>query len=152
MAHRARAPLVPIHNRDEIPAFASEADEAEFWSTHSFGPELLAEFTSPTAEEAPPTRRTRPITLRIDEELLARIQTLAVQQHKPYQRLMKEMLLAQLTAREQPSALNAERAALIDELVGVLRADIERVLPKAPAILRGQGVPSTLDSADASRV
>lgn len=138
MTQRARAPLVPVNSRDEIPAFASEADEAEFWSTHSFGPELLTEFTSPTAEEAPLTRRTRPITLRIDEELLARIQTLAVQEHKPYQRLMKEMLLDQLTAREQPSAVNAERAALIDELVEVLRADIERVLPRVPASLSGR--------------
>ena len=138
MAHRASAPLVSIHSRDEIPAFATEAEEAEFWSTHSFGPELLAEFTSPAAEEAPPTRRTRPITLRIDEELLERIQTLAVLEHKPYQRLMKEMLLTQLTAREQPSAPDAERAALIDELVGILRADIERVLPRVPASLFGR--------------
>jgi len=34
---------------------------------------------------------------------------LAIQQHKPYQRLMKEMLLASLTGGEQSSAPNAAR-------------------------------------------
>lgn len=33
--------LIPVNRLDEIPAFASEAEEAEFWSTHSFGESLL---------------------------------------------------------------------------------------------------------------
>jgi hypothetical protein len=135
MPRRAHSPLTPIDGREEIPAFSSEAEEADFWSTHSFGPDLLDEFTAPTDEEAPPARRTRPITVRLDEDVLARIKRLAAQQQKPYQRLMKEMLLVQLAHVERQSqpSLSEEQQAVLDELVRVLRADIARALPSLRA-------------------
>lgn len=37
--------LLEIHHWDEIPTFQSEAEEAEFWDTHSLGDELLAEMS-----------------------------------------------------------------------------------------------------------
>ena len=33
--------LVPVNSLDEIPSFANEDEEHEFWTTHSFGPGLL---------------------------------------------------------------------------------------------------------------
>jgi hypothetical protein len=36
--------LIPVNSWEEIPTFVSEAEEADFWDTHCFGPELLKQF------------------------------------------------------------------------------------------------------------
>ena len=41
MARRKQPVLQEIKSFEEIPAFASEDEEAAFWATHSFGPEIL---------------------------------------------------------------------------------------------------------------
>jgi hypothetical protein len=38
------ASLLPVNSRDEIPAFANEAEERAFWDTHCFGEEMLRGF------------------------------------------------------------------------------------------------------------
>jgi len=48
--------LKPIQRLEEIPPFASEAEEAEFWSTHSFG-EALLEQMKPLPQDVLPPRR-----------------------------------------------------------------------------------------------
>ncbi len=35
-----RKELIEVHSPEEIPEFASEKEEAEFWSTHSLGDEF----------------------------------------------------------------------------------------------------------------
>lgn len=53
--------LFPVNSLDEIPTFASEAEEAEYWSTHSFGDGLL-ELMQPVPfddDELPPPRPRR---------------------------------------------------------------------------------------------
>jgi hypothetical protein len=47
-----RRRLVAIHDWDEVPEFASEADEADWWGEHSLGEELLAEMR-PIREDDP---------------------------------------------------------------------------------------------------
>ena len=56
--------LHPIESFDEIPEFASEAEEAAFWSTHSLGEGLL-ELMQPVPfddDELPPPRARRRLT------------------------------------------------------------------------------------------
>ena len=50
-----------IFRLDDIPDFASEDEEADYWGTHTFCDEILAQFRPLTEEEAPrplPTRST----------------------------------------------------------------------------------------------
>jgi hypothetical protein len=42
MSKRTR--FVEVNSPDEIPDFASEDEEHEFWQTHSFGPGMLKDF------------------------------------------------------------------------------------------------------------
>ncbi|MBI2760464.1 MAG: hypothetical protein HYX51_03435 [Chloroflexi bacterium] len=49
---------IVIHSIEEVPQFASEAEEVEFWDTHESGPELWvgAEFHPDILAVLPPTR------------------------------------------------------------------------------------------------
>lgn len=47
--------LKEIHSWDEVPDFQSEAEEAEFWSNHCLGDEILTEMAS-MPEDIPPQR------------------------------------------------------------------------------------------------
>lgn len=42
--------LKEINSWDEVPDFATEAEEADFWGTHSFGPGLTAEAEAGTLQ------------------------------------------------------------------------------------------------------
>lgn len=56
MLKAKRAKLIEIHSIDEIPAQMSEDEEAEFWATHSLGPELLAKMEPVPDGILPPAR------------------------------------------------------------------------------------------------
>jgi len=96
-----RNSLIEIHREEEIPQFRTEAEEAEFWSTHSLGDELLR--TGPDEDPLlPPTRpRTSPIAVRFDQGTLLRLKTLARKRHKGYQTLLKEFVMERLYEEEK---------------------------------------------------
>jgi hypothetical protein len=50
--------LIPINDWSEVPEFASEAEEAEFWGTHGLGPALLDQM-GPLDDVLPPPRPRR---------------------------------------------------------------------------------------------
>ncbi len=50
--------LIPVESPDDIPDFANEDEEHEFWSTHSFGELLLAEM-GPLDDVLPPPQHRR---------------------------------------------------------------------------------------------
>lgn len=53
-------PMDIIHNPDEIPAFASEREEAEWWCTHDFSDEIWAQARrQPGPVWLPPVRQTQ---------------------------------------------------------------------------------------------
>ncbi len=85
-ANRPRSPvatLVELHNWAEIPQFSNEADEAEFWATHSLGEALLAGLEPPPPGLLPSARpRTSPVAVRCDQRTLLRLKTLARKRHK----------------------------------------------------------------------
>jgi hypothetical protein len=61
MSHENNRHLHVIESFDEVPEFASEAEEAEYWSTHSLGEKLL-EMMKPVPfddDELPPPRPRR---------------------------------------------------------------------------------------------
>ncbi|MHB1527363.1 MAG: CopG family antitoxin [Candidatus Dormibacteria bacterium] len=77
-----REPLV-IADLTEIPDFADEAEEAEFWATHQFSDALAAQAEPPPVGLLPsPRPRTVPIAVRFDSSTLARVKALAAQRHK----------------------------------------------------------------------
>lgn len=98
----ARKKLKEVESPEEIPAFRSEAEEAEFWGTHGLGEAFLRRMGPVPEGELPVARpRTRPVAIRFDEDLLRRLKALARKKGKGYQTLLKEFVLERLYEEEK---------------------------------------------------
>lgn len=105
-----RTTLVPVNNDAEVPAFANEDQEAEFWSTHELGPGLLTQMRpiEPNGEGIlPPAReeRTKPVPVRFDVDTLKRLRALAVRKGTGYQTLLKTFVTERLYEEEKREGL-----------------------------------------------
>ena len=100
--------MILLHSSDEIPDFASEAEEATFWATHGFA-EDYPRTPDPKAEELleklrvkrAEIRRTNPISLRLDKDLEARLRNMAKLKSTSYQTLLKEFVRERLYEEEK---------------------------------------------------
>jgi uncharacterized protein (DUF4415 family) len=91
-----------VQSSEEIPQFASETEEAEFWATHALSEAFLAKMEPLPEEVLPPTRpRTQPLSLRLDSDVLERLRALAETKNKGYQTLMKEFIVERLYEEEK---------------------------------------------------
>ena len=93
-----------------LPAFASEAEEREFWETHDTSPY----FDSKQARSAVfPNLKpsTETISLRLPTALLSELKELANKRDVPYQSLLK-VFLAERVARETTSLSALPQRAL----------------------------------------
>jgi uncharacterized protein (DUF4415 family) len=105
----ARRKMKEIQSLDEVPSFKSEAEEAEFWATHSLGEKLLDRMEPiPEGELPPPRPRTKPISLRFDKDVLERLKTMAKLKRKGYQTMLKEFVLERLYEEEKREGLLQE--------------------------------------------
>ena len=86
MSDRKRSGMTTIHSLDEVPTFASEGEEVAFWATHELGDEVLSRMDA-VSEEVLPRPRTRPVSVRFDEDTVRRVKALAARRHKGYQTL-----------------------------------------------------------------
>ena len=94
--------LIEINSPEEIPANMTEAEEAEFCSTHSMSEEFLEKAEPVPEEELPtPRPRTRPISLRLDDDVLGRLKDVAKKKNKGYQTLLKEFVVERLYEEEK---------------------------------------------------
>jgi predicted DNA binding CopG/RHH family protein len=80
-----------IHKWEEVPAFANEADESEFWTTHRVDIALLEQSVSATDQTESTT-----ITLRMDPRLLSRLKRLARSRFLNYQSMLKQWVAERL--------------------------------------------------------
>jgi predicted DNA binding CopG/RHH family protein len=136
-----RTPLKIVQRVEDIPAFASEAEEAAFWQTHRFSDALMD--AAPPLEdwEVPPARPSASITLRMDPLLLTRLQRLAGRRNLPYQRLLKQFVEERLVEEEAAEA----QAVAVDPLrvreMAITLARGARDLERAALSLSAPGVP-----------
>lgn len=95
--------FIQVNSSDEIPAFANECEEHDFWSTHSSGPGMLKyaeEHPDPLLDELLPVRP-RSISIRIDAEVYRRLRALAGIKGRHYQTLLKEFVTERLYEEEK---------------------------------------------------
>ena len=75
----------------EVPEFADEEVEAQFWATHQIDARLMN-----SALHRPDVRESTTITLRFDPRMLARIKRLARSRYLNYQSMIKQWLSERL--------------------------------------------------------
>ncbi|MES2995944.1 MAG: CopG family antitoxin [Verrucomicrobiota bacterium] len=80
-----------ISRWSDIPEFADEAAEAEFWSNHELESRLMA-----SAIHEADSRESTTITLRFDPRMLSRIKRIARSRFLNYQSMMKQWLAERL--------------------------------------------------------
>lgn len=91
-----------MNSLDEVPDFASDEDAAAFWSTHTFGPRWFDNVPEEDDPDLPPPRpRTRPVSIRFDQDTIARLQAVAAKKNKGYQTLLKEFVAERLYEEEK---------------------------------------------------
>jgi predicted DNA binding CopG/RHH family protein len=71
----------------ETPNFKTEAEEAAWWDAHS---ELITDLLIKHGK--PPAAKTKPVTIRLPEQDIARAKRIAKQQGIKYQPLLKSLL------------------------------------------------------------
>lgn len=106
--HQAGA-LQQVERWDDVPAFANEREEHQFWATHELAGEALESLQEGAPEWLPPPDafrpRTRPISIRLDEDVLRRIKAVAAKKGKGYQSMLKEFLVERLYEEEKREGL-----------------------------------------------
>jgi predicted DNA binding CopG/RHH family protein len=108
MAARRKPELEVVESLEEIPVFASEADEAAFWTKHQLSDALLAAMEPLDEQVLPPPRpRTKPVAVRFDESTLRRVKALAARRGKGYQTLLKEFVVERLYEEERREGIIA---------------------------------------------
>lgn len=131
---RPKRPHPPIDRFEDVPAFSSEAEEAEFWASHELGPEPLSRMELRPEGILPRARPpATPISLRMDTVVLAEVKELAARCDTPYQTLLKRLVVAGLAA-ERASGHRAIRAEIVPFLQGSSRRD--RVQRQTDAVRR----------------
>ncbi|MBI3961143.1 MAG: hypothetical protein HY335_00185 [Deinococcus sp.] len=107
---RTRSQMQPVHRLAEVPQFASEAEEAEFWATHYLSDELVAKLSKVEIELTPELRqqiqgrarqRARLTAIRLSEDVLARIKAIAERRGIGYQTLIKLWVAERLEQEER---------------------------------------------------
>ena len=87
----AKSKLKAIAAWDDIPEFDEEAEEVEFWNSHTLEARLMN-----TAVHNQNVRESTTITLRFDPRMLARIKRIARSRYLNYQSMIKQWLSERL--------------------------------------------------------
>ncbi len=90
-----------VYSKDDLPAFKSERQEHDFWSTHVWSEELMDEAATQDFPAPPVRKRSTSTSLRLDEDTLKRLRYLARKKGKGYQTLLKEFVVERLYEEEK---------------------------------------------------
>ncbi len=100
--------LKTIHSWDEVPEFENEREEHEFWGSHSLSGEMLENFRPPAEGELPPPRkqtimrpRKSPVSVRMENDLVSRLKTLAAVKGIGYQTLLRQFVADRVYEEEK---------------------------------------------------
>lgn len=100
-----------IYDPADVPEFASEADEAVYWDTHTWSEDLLEQAArTPRDPNLPPPRdrakvQSRPTSLRLEANTTERLKRLAEKKGLAYQTLLKQFVLERLYEEEKREGL-----------------------------------------------
>ena len=96
----AKTQMTEIDSWDEVPDFASDDEERDFWDTHSLGPALLDTFEPAEFNlVAEKSERNRKLPLKVDSRLARRLAAEARRQGIDVDELATQILSEALKSR-----------------------------------------------------
>ncbi|MCC6959719.1 MAG: hypothetical protein IT301_07725 [Dehalococcoidia bacterium] len=96
----AASELIEIQSWDEMPAFKDEAEEAEWWATHSLGEELWDAFPA-TDDGLPPPGTPMGASVSLNADLAERLRVLARKKGVSYVALARTFVAERLYEEEK---------------------------------------------------
>lgn len=98
----ANAKFSPMEDPEQVPGHMTDDESADFWDTNEITDDFL-EKARPLEPSEMPNKRTeaKSITVRMDRDILERLQELAEKRHKGYQTLLKQFVIERLYEEEK---------------------------------------------------
>lgn len=94
--------MTEINSWDEVPRFANETEEHDYWATHCLGDALLPTFTRRGDPRLPEPRAEAPdVPVSLTRETIQRLHELALRKGSTYQSLAREFIAQRLAEEEQ---------------------------------------------------
>jgi uncharacterized protein (DUF4415 family) len=93
---------VPLTDPSQVSSNMTEEQAREFWASHEVTEEYLKKAGPVPQEDLPEFRpRTKPVSVRLDADVLRRLKKLAELKNKGYQTLLKEFIAERLYEEER---------------------------------------------------
>jgi hypothetical protein len=97
--------MITIEREENIPIFASEDEEHEYWGVHDFSEELWEKLEfHDDAGLPPPLAETFPVEVYLEEAAIKQLEALAARQRTRPGRLLRKLVLRALAEDEQRQA------------------------------------------------
>lgn len=106
--------LKEINSWDEVPAFASEDEEADFWGSHGLGPGLAAEAEAGALnfdDILPPPGTVFGLSLGFSAEVARRLRALAKKKHLDYVAMTRTFVMERLDEEEKREGIVGDSKA-----------------------------------------
>jgi hypothetical protein len=98
-----------VDREEDLPVFATEGEEADYWETHVPSPALRRRLAARAAarRRTPPAPRKQasPVSLRLEADLVRRLRALAAKKGTKYQTLLKQFVVERLYEEERREGL-----------------------------------------------
>ncbi len=107
---RTSTQLTTVQSLEEIPEFASEREEAEFWDTHTMSDDLWNALP-PAEDELPPPGTPMGVSLSLNAELAGRLRTLAKKKGVSYLALARAFVAERLYEEEKREGIIGDSRA-----------------------------------------
>jgi hypothetical protein len=109
MTSKAAKTVAVLTSLDQIPEFASEAEEADFWDTHSFSDELWdsLEPADDFLEGLAATGGKFGVSLEIDADTAERLRSLARRRKVSYLALIRQFIAERLYEEEKRDGISS---------------------------------------------
>ncbi len=108
--HETKIDFIVINSLDEIPEFATESEEADYWGTHTFSDELLDTMNT-EIDDLPPPGTQFGLSLGFSPDVAERLRALATAKGIDYVTMTRSFVLERLSEEERREGIVAQRHA-----------------------------------------
>jgi predicted DNA binding CopG/RHH family protein len=92
--------MTVVNRMEDIPEFASEAEEQDYWQSHSLAPKLFSKANNNDLLELP-LKKSKAISLRLERDLDKRLREVARRKGTNYQTLLKSFVQERVYEEEK---------------------------------------------------